>query len=144
MYDGHQKQFTIHKGIGLVREIYPESELEKFVGTRACIGHNRYSTSGKKDGINCIQPFVVHTVHGLIAVAHNGELVNVQQKRHDVRYFVFHTLAMNVTQVLHTGVGLSTDTDSELIAQMLSKTLAKRAESNIFKPDISEVRFLTD
>lgn len=39
------------------------------------IGHTRYSTFGGSD-ISNIQPFVVETLHGLIAVAHNGELVN--------------------------------------------------------------------
>lgn len=39
------------------------------------IGHTRYSTQGESE-IQNIQPFVVETEHGLIAVAHNGELVN--------------------------------------------------------------------
>ncbi len=49
------------------------------------IGHNRYSTAGMKDAINCVQPFVVHTVVGRVAIAHNGELVNVANKRSEVR-----------------------------------------------------------
>lgn len=74
------------------------------------LGHNRYSTAGMKAAINCVQPFVLHTTVGLIAVAHNGELVNAHRKR---------------AQVLREGVGLSTDTDSELIGQIIAKTIAQ-------------------
>jgi amidophosphoribosyltransferase len=63
-----------------------------------------------KAAINCIQPFILHTMLGLIAVAHNGELVNAGKKR---------------ALVLREGIGLSTDTDSELIGQMISKTIAQ-------------------
>jgi amidophosphoribosyltransferase len=76
----------------------------------AVIGHNRYSTAGMKAAINCIQPFVLHTTVGLIAIAHNGELVNANKKR---------------SVVLREGIGLSTDTDSELIGQMIAKTVAQ-------------------
>lgn len=31
-----------------------------------------------------VQPFVVDTVHGLLAVAHNGELVNAKNLRKEV------------------------------------------------------------
>lgn len=85
-----------------------------FSGTTLGIGHTRYSTAGRKDATNCIQPFVVHTVKGLLAVAHNGELVNADGLRR---------------QVLSRGVGLSTDTDSELIAQLLAS--APSIKSNV-------------
>ena len=35
---------------------------------------------------NC-QPFVVETLHGKIAVAHNGELVNAARLRKKVSFF---------------------------------------------------------
>lgn len=47
------------------------------------IGHTRYSTQGDSDTIN-VQPFVVETIHGLIAVAHNGELVNAKKLKQKV------------------------------------------------------------
>lgn len=46
-------------------------------------GHTRYSTVGGSDITN-IQPFVVETLHGLISVAHNGELVNSAALKHKV------------------------------------------------------------
>ncbi|VDP49680.1 unnamed protein product, partial [Soboliphyme baturini] len=71
----------------------------------AGIGHTRYSTAGLKNSINCVQPFVVYTNAGVVAVAHNGELVKAEAIR---------------SKVLKSGVGLSTDTDSELIAQFIA------------------------
>ncbi|KAK6045749.1 class II glutamine amidotransferase [Cooperia oncophora] len=89
---------------------FVEEKLSKLNGSRIIIGHNRYSTAGKKRwAINCVQPFVVYTAIGTVAIAHNGELVDVKKKR---------------KEVLHEGVGLSTDTDSELIAQMVAKAIA--------------------
>ena len=76
----------------------------------AIVGHNRYSTAGMKNAINCVQPFVLYTASGLIAVAHNGELVNANRARE---------------KILRSGVGLSTDTDSELIGQIIAKTIAQ-------------------
>ena len=48
------------------------------------VGHTRYSTQGDSDHIN-IQPFVVETLQGRIAVAHNGELVNAKTLKRNVR-----------------------------------------------------------
>lgn len=79
-------EFHIHKGMGLVRHVFSSdaiSKLRGFVG----IGHTRYSTSAKSEHINC-QPFVVHSMHGSLAVAHNGELVNASSLRKQVNYFV--------------------------------------------------------
>ena len=44
---------------------------------------------------NC-QPFVVETLHGKIAVAHNGELVNAARLRKKVRLFFFNAFFMIV------------------------------------------------
>ncbi|KHN72280.1 Amidophosphoribosyltransferase [Toxocara canis] len=105
----HRNHFEIVKGCGLVKDAYSDESLSKFSESVALVGHNRYSTAGMKGAINCIQPFVVHTTTGLVAIAHNGELVDAKQKR---------------KEILNAGVGLSTDTDSELIAQIISKSVA--------------------
>ncbi|TKR77534.1 hypothetical protein L596_018487 [Steinernema carpocapsae] len=105
----HHNQFAIQKGHGLVRDVYLNESLTKFCDSVAMLGHNRYSTAGMKAAINCVQPFVVHTAAGIIAVAHNGELVNAKKMREEV---------------LNQGIGLSTDTDSELICQLIAKAIA--------------------
>lgn len=50
------------------------------------VGHTRYSTHGGCSATNTtnVQPFVVDTVHGLLAVAHNGELINARKLRREV------------------------------------------------------------
>ncbi|KAL3879046.1 hypothetical protein ACJMK2_031360 [Sinanodonta woodiana] len=95
--------FNIKKGMGLVSSIFQDEDLAKLRGNMG-IGHTRYSTIGCSEMVN-IQPFVVETLHGLIAVAHNGELVNAKQLK---------------DKLLRHGVGLSTGTDSELITQLLT------------------------
>lgn len=60
--------------MGLVRNVFSGDNLTRLEGSLG-IGHTRYSTSAASERINC-QPFVVHSMHGSLAVAHNGELVN--------------------------------------------------------------------
>ncbi|MFA5388819.1 MAG: amidophosphoribosyltransferase [Candidatus Omnitrophota bacterium] len=63
-----------HKGMGLVSEVFNEEEISKLTGNIA-VGHTRYSTTGSSN-IKNAQPFLVETLSGHIAVAHNGNLVN--------------------------------------------------------------------
>ncbi|MEQ2217498.1 hypothetical protein XENOCAPTIV_012451 [Xenoophorus captivus] len=67
--------YTSHKGMGLVSSAFPPEALLKLRYGNLGICHTRYSTTGISELQNC-QPFVVDTLHGRIAVAHNGELVN--------------------------------------------------------------------
>ncbi|XP_013166972.1 PREDICTED: amidophosphoribosyltransferase-like isoform X2 [Papilio xuthus] len=96
------RTFNSHKGMGLINNIFNDEAMRKLKGNLG-IGHTRYSTSAASEEVNC-QPFVVHTAHGALAVAHNGELVNCSSLR---------------KMVLGRGVGLSTHSDSELITQAL-------------------------
>lgn len=68
-----------HRGLGLVADVFNESIIRKLEGT-AAIGHNRYSTSGQTLLKNA-QPFMVEFERGGLAVAHNGNLVNVADIR---------------------------------------------------------------
>ncbi|XP_017140762.1 amidophosphoribosyltransferase [Drosophila miranda] len=94
--------FNVHKGMGMISTLFNDDSMKKLRGNLG-IGHTRYSTAGGSGVVNC-QPFVVHTAHGAMALAHNGELVNNESLRREV---------------LARGVGLSTHSDSELIAQSL-------------------------
>uniref|UniRef100_A0A4W3IU04 Amidophosphoribosyltransferase n=1 Tax=Callorhinchus milii TaxID=7868 RepID=A0A4W3IU04_CALMI len=96
-------------GMGLVNSTFREEQIQKLRTGNLGIGHTRYSTSGISGLQNC-QPFVVETLHGKIAVAHNGELVNAKKLK---------------MKVLRHGVGLSTSSDSELITQLLALTPPK-------------------
>lgn len=95
----------VHKGIGLVSQIFNEDNLGHLDGHMA-IGHTRYSTTGSSRLRNT-QPYILETLDGPLAIGHNGNLINAPQLRRDL---------------LERGVGLSTSTDSELIIHLLART----------------------
>src|SRR4249920_467343 len=66
-------------GMGLVSQVFHERDLVK-LGGRLAIGHTRYSTTGASRAANA-QPFVVGSDLGSLALAHNGNLVNVDEVR---------------------------------------------------------------
>jgi amidophosphoribosyltransferase len=70
---------NMHKSMGLVADIFTEDELAKLHGTLA-IGHTRYSTAGDSSLLNA-QPIMVQSNKGMMALAHNGNLVNAQELR---------------------------------------------------------------
>jgi amidophosphoribosyltransferase len=69
----------LHKDMGEVAEIFTEPVLEKLPGPLA-IGHTRYSTTGDSALLNA-QPIMVDCNKGMIALAHNGNLVNAWEIR---------------------------------------------------------------
>lgn len=81
------KSFHVHKGMGMINNIFNDDSMKKLKGNLG-IGHTRYSTSAASEEVNC-QPFVVHTAHGALAVAHNGELVNTESLRKMVNILLF-------------------------------------------------------
>ena len=83
--------FCLHKGMGLVSQIFDPEHLQTLHGNRA-IGHVRYSTTGSSTLLNS-QPFVFDTARGQLAVAHNGNLVNAAALRAELetRGSIFQT-----------------------------------------------------
>jgi amidophosphoribosyltransferase len=69
----------MHKAMGLVADIFTEEVLSR-LGGKLAIGHTRYSTCGDSALLNA-QPILVQSNKGVIAVAHNGNLVNAQEIR---------------------------------------------------------------
>src|SRR3984957_9259042 len=67
------------KGMGLVSEIFTDDVLSKLPGHMA-IGPTRSSTTGDSALLNA-QPIRVDSTKGLIAIAHNGNLVNLGNLR---------------------------------------------------------------
>jgi len=70
----------MHKAMGLVADIFQEPVLAQLRGTLG-IGHTRYSTAGDSALLNA-QPIMVQSNKGMMALAHNGNLVNAQDIRH--------------------------------------------------------------
>jgi amidophosphoribosyltransferase len=93
----------IHKGLGLVAQVFTEENLHPLRGHLA-IGHTRYSTTGAPRLRNA-QPYLIETALGPLGMAHNGNLTNAPSLRRDL---------------LHRGVGLSSSSDSEVITQTLA------------------------
>ena len=101
VWDGHTVRS--HKGSGLLTEVVNESALAELPG-RTAVGHVRYSTTGS-GRIQNIQPLVIEYLDGLLAVAHNGNLVNARQLRHKYE---------------QSGSIFQTSTDSEVVVHLLA------------------------
>lgn len=76
-------QHLVHKGMGLVGEIFQEVDLMRLTGS-AAIGHNRYSTAGGSIQNN-IQPLHALLMNGPVALAHNGNFVNANALREELK-----------------------------------------------------------
>ena len=110
--DGHVA--NIHKGMGLVAQVFTEENLHPLRGHMA-IAQNRYSTTGSSKLRNA-QPYLIETALGPLGIAHNGNLTNSPQLRRDL---------------LQRGVGLSSSSDSEVITQMLAGAAGKTWEDRL-------------
>lgn len=99
--DGHMAY--IHKGMGLVAQVFTEETLAPLQGDLA-IAHTRYSTTGGSTLRNA-QPYLIETALGPLGVGHNGNLVNAPLLRRDL---------------LQRGVGLSSSSDSEIVTQLIA------------------------
>ncbi len=91
-----------HKGMGLVARVFDDAVLTSLKGAIA-LGHNRYSTTGGSHLRNA-QPCLVDTLHGPLAVAHNGNITNAAEMRRDLQ---------------RRGVGFNSTTDTEVATQFL-------------------------
>ncbi|RDV84828.1 amidophosphoribosyltransferase [Ammonifex thiophilus] len=100
------RQVILHKGMGLVPEVFREEHLRSLRGL-AAIGHVRYSTTGASHPVNA-QPLVFYCSQGMMGLAHNGNLSNAQFLRQ---------------KLLATGAIFQTTTDSELIVNLVARFL---------------------
>ncbi len=91
------------KGMGLVAEIFTDDVLRKLPGELA-IGHTRYSTTGDSALLNA-QPIRVESTKGLIAIAHNGNLINLGNAK---------------ARLERDGAVFQTTSDSEIIVQLIA------------------------
>lgn len=79
---GDRGQLFVHRGLGLVQDVFTAPVLDKLPGDRA-IGHVRYSTAGGNHLKNA-QPFAVDYSQGSLAICHNGNLTNGTELRHEL------------------------------------------------------------
>ena len=94
------------KNNGLVNVVLNDTTLAGVEG-RSGIGHVRYSTTGSKAPVNA-QPLNVGTTLGPLSVAHNGDITNFQELK---------------KKYMEQGWSFLTDSDSEMIAKIISKNI---------------------
>jgi len=108
------KQFRVHKGMGLVSQIFNGEILHGLVGNMA-VGHTRYSTTGSSHLRNA-QPLTVDCARGQIAIAHNGNLTNATQLREELEA---------------RGSIFQTTVDSEIILHLMAQPMLHGVENNL-------------
>jgi len=79
----HEGQHIVIKGEGLVGDVFKEADLLRLNG-QAAIGHNRYSTTGASQ-LHNVQPLSAHLSNGPVALAHNGNIVNSDELREELK-----------------------------------------------------------
>jgi amidophosphoribosyltransferase len=89
--------------MGLVTQVFKESSLAALSG-HVAIGHTRYSTSGGHASWEAAQPHLSTVGDEIIALAHNGTLVNTTALR---------------AQLLDLGITFRSSTDSEVAAKLI-------------------------
>ena len=97
-----------HKDMGLVTEVFNNKVLDGLKGQIA-VAHARYSTAGGSVRENS-QPLVMRYKKGVMAIAHNGNLTNAVELRHELE---------------HRGAIFQTTIDSEVIAYIIARERIK-------------------
>jgi amidophosphoribosyltransferase len=96
---------NVVKGEGLVTEVFNANAIKELKGNSA-IGHVRYSTAGGGGYAN-VQPLLFHSQTGSLALAHNGNIVNV----HQLKY-----------QLEAQGSIFQTSSDTEVLAHLMKRS----------------------
>ena len=102
---GDGDTILISKDLGLVTEVFDESRLAPLEGYVA-VGHTRYSTSGAAASWEAAQPHLSAIDEVLIALAHNGTLMNTNAIR---------------ANLVADGEQLRSGTDSEVAAKVIGQ-----------------------
>ena len=103
-----------YRGMGLVNETFDESILAKLPGDIA-VGHTRYSTTGSTVLANA-QPSSVSTRSGPLVIAHNGNLTNAAELKHDL---------------VEHGAIFTTSTDTEVLVHLIARSEASTVDDRI-------------
>ncbi|HEY8344305.1 MAG TPA: amidophosphoribosyltransferase [Bacillota bacterium] len=112
--DGHR--MMAHKDMGLVSKVFSPDILRHLKG-RIGIGHVRYSTTGSSYLANA-QPLMGRCSKGILAVAHNGNLVNTKELQ---------------TKLEEAGSVFQTSTDTEVIMNLIARYSKETLEEAMVK-----------
>jgi amidophosphoribosyltransferase len=96
-------RLTVLRDMGLVTQVFDERKLRGLRGEVA-IGHTRYSTTGSSAWANA-QPLLHHGRARTVALGHNGNLVNADELRAELK---------------DDGARVGSTSDTELIAALIA------------------------
>ena len=113
------RTFAVHKGSGLVRDVFRTRNMRALPGCTG-IGHVRYPTAGSAVSLEEAQPFYVNAPFG-ITLAHNGNLTNTEALKQEL----FQRDRRHI----------NTDSDSEVLLNVLAYELDNRARGVMLGPD---------
>lgn len=102
------------RGMGLVSSVF-EDGVPEMENQLLGIGHVRYSTTGSNNPIN-VQPLMVFTKRGQVALAHNGNLTNTRILREELDAI---------------GCTFQTTMDTEIVANLISRSPGNTIEEQI-------------
>ena len=94
-----------HMGQGLVSDVFSDASIFESLPGHSSIGHVRYSTTGDSDPRN-VGPLTFNVGDEFVSIAHNGNLVNLDQTRKDLQ---------------DNGALFQTSTDTEIIIHLLAR-----------------------
>ena len=104
----------VSRGMGLVNEVF-RHQVPHMDGQRIAIGHVRYSTTGSSLLANT-QPLIVNYAGGKISLAHNGNLTNAAEIRH---------------QLEQQGTIFQTSIDTEVILNLIARSRKESVEERL-------------
>jgi amidophosphoribosyltransferase len=108
-----------YKGNGLVRDVFPSTELAKLKGNTG-IGHVRYPTAGSDNRAEA-QPFFVNSPYGIV-LGHNGNLINAARLKKEL----FDSDRRH----------LNTESDSEVLLNVLAHELHRIGPAGLRPEDV--------
>ncbi|MEG0147572.1 MAG: amidophosphoribosyltransferase [Raoultibacter sp.] len=106
---GDGETIMVTKDLGLVTQVFNEASLAALPGCVA-VGHVRYSTSGASSSWEAAQPHISAIDDVLIALAHNGTLINTNTQR---------------ARLVAQGVQFRSSADSEVAAKVIGQATQK-------------------
>lgn len=114
------QSILVFKEMGLANQVFNEQNLTTLQGHIA-IGHVRYSTTGSTHWRNA-QPVHKTFAGGTLALAHNGNLINTQQLRSELRQNGSHFRSTGDSEVIANLIAQEADSK---IDEAVGKTMAR-------------------
>jgi len=118
-------RLCLHKDNGMVRDVFSQDQITRLTGDMG-IGHVRYPTAGSSCSSEA-QPFYVNNPFG-ITLAHNGNLVNADMLKRELRKEWRH---------------INTGSDSEVLLNILAAALLDSLSQRSASPVPDEVPIAT-